>query len=41
MPPDSNKNERYNAGVAEARWQKIWSARGIFDTKNDDPRPKS
>jgi leucyl-tRNA synthetase len=40
MPPDSSKNERYNARAAEARWQHVWDARGIFATKNDDPRPK-
>src|SRR5471032_2041593 len=40
MPPDSSKNERYNAHEAEARWQKLWDARGIYATKNDDPRPK-
>jgi leucyl-tRNA synthetase len=33
-------NDRYNARDAEARWQKIWDDRGIFATKNDDPRPK-
>jgi leucyl-tRNA synthetase len=33
-------NQRYNARDAEARWQKIWDERGIFATKNDDPRPK-
>jgi leucyl-tRNA synthetase len=33
-------NDRYNAGAAEARWQKIWDERGIFQTRNDDPRPK-
>ncbi len=32
--------DRYNARDAEARWQKIWDERGIFATKNDDPRPK-
>ena len=32
--------DRYNARDAEARWQKIWDQRGIFATKNDDPRPK-
>ncbi len=32
--------ERYNARVAEARWQRIWDERGIFATRNDDPRPK-
>ena len=40
MPPDSSKNERYNARAAEARWQRVWDERGIFATKNDDPRPK-
>jgi leucyl-tRNA synthetase len=32
--------ERYNAREAEARWQRVWDERGIFATKNDDPRPK-
>jgi leucyl-tRNA synthetase len=40
MPSESRKNDRYNAGEAEARWQKVWADRGIFATKNDDPRPK-
>ncbi len=35
MTPD-----RYNARDAEARWQKIWDQRGIFATKNGDPRKK-
>ncbi len=34
------ETDRYNARVAEARWQKIWDERGIFATKNDDPRQK-
>jgi len=33
-------NDRYNARDAEARWQKIWDERGVFATRNDDPRPK-
>jgi leucyl-tRNA synthetase len=33
-------NERYNAREVEPRWQKVWDERGIFATKNDDPRPK-
>ncbi|HEU4660285.1 MAG TPA: leucine--tRNA ligase [Pseudolabrys sp.] len=37
---DSTKNDRYNAREAEPRWQKIWDERGIFATRNDDPRPK-
>jgi leucyl-tRNA synthetase len=40
MTAESNKNERYNARTAEARWQKTWDERGIFATKNDDPRDK-
>lgn len=32
--------DRYNAREAEPRWQKIWKERGIFRTRNDDPRPK-
>ena len=40
MTADSSKNERYNAREAEARWQKIWADRGIFATRNDDPKPK-
>jgi len=32
--------DRYNAREAEPRWQKIWDERGIFATKNEDPRPK-
>jgi leucyl-tRNA synthetase len=35
MTPD-----RYNAREAEPRWQKVWDARGIYATANDDPRPK-
>ncbi len=33
-------SERYNPREAEPRWQSIWAERGIFETKNDDPRPK-
>ncbi|MFD2184399.1 leucine--tRNA ligase [Rhodoplanes azumiensis] len=32
--------ERYNARVAEPRWQTVWDERDIFATRNDDPRPK-
>ena len=32
--------ERYNAREAEPRWQKVWEERGIFATRNEDPRPK-
>jgi leucyl-tRNA synthetase len=40
MTAESRKNDRYNAGEAEGRWQKVWAERGIFATANDDPRPK-
>jgi leucyl-tRNA synthetase len=40
MTAESQKNDRYNARAAEARWQKTWADQGIFATKNDDPRPK-
>jgi leucyl-tRNA synthetase len=33
-------NERYNPREAEARWQKVWEERRVFETRNDDPRPK-
>jgi leucyl-tRNA synthetase len=33
-------NDRYNAREAEPRWQKLWDERGIYKTRNDDPRPK-
>ena len=36
----SERPERYNARVAEARWQKAWDEQGIFATANDDSRPK-
>src|SRR6201989_111826 len=32
--------DRYNAREAEPRWQGGWNARGIYNTRNDDPRPK-
>ncbi|MCP4386405.1 MAG: leucine--tRNA ligase [Hyphomicrobiales bacterium] len=33
-------SERYNPKEAEAHWQSVWAATGIFETENDDPRPK-
>jgi leucyl-tRNA synthetase len=33
-------NERYNPREAEPRWQAVWAERCIFETRNDDPRPK-
>ena len=32
--------ERYNAREAETRWQRVWEERGVFATRNDDPRQK-
>ena len=32
--------ERYNPRDAEPRWQKVWDDRKLFETNNDDPRPK-
>jgi len=32
--------ERYNPREAEPRWQRVWAERGIFETSNEDPRPK-
>jgi leucyl-tRNA synthetase len=40
MTAESVKSDRYNAGEAEGRWQKVWAERGIFATPNDDPKPK-
>ncbi|MGI8525540.1 MAG: leucine--tRNA ligase [Pseudolabrys sp.] len=40
MTAASQKNERYNAREVERRWQKTWDQRGIYATKNEDPRPK-
>ncbi|MDP2411666.1 MAG: leucine--tRNA ligase [Pseudolabrys sp.] len=40
MTADPSKYDRYNAREAEARWQRAWDAKGIFATRNDDPRPK-
>jgi leucyl-tRNA synthetase len=31
---------RYNAREAEPKWQKLWDEKKLFQTKNDDPRPK-
>jgi leucyl-tRNA synthetase len=32
--------ERYNPRAAEPKWRKAWADAEIFETKNDDPRPK-
>ncbi len=33
-------SERYNAKVAEPKWQQVWAERQLFRTEIDDPRPK-
>ncbi len=33
-------SERYEPREAEAHWQKVWNDRAIFQTENDDPKPK-
>ena len=32
--------ERYNPRVSEPKWQKAWADAKLFETKNEDPRPK-
>ncbi|HXW70279.1 MAG TPA: leucine--tRNA ligase [Methylocella sp.] len=32
--------ERYNARVAEPKWQRIWEERQVFRASSGDPRPK-
>jgi leucyl-tRNA synthetase len=32
--------ERYNPRASEPKWQKAWDAEKLFETKNEDPRPK-
>ncbi|WP_127520692.1 leucine--tRNA ligase [Mesorhizobium sp. Z1-4] len=32
--------ERYNPRVCEPKWQKAWADAKLFETANDDPRPK-
>jgi leucyl-tRNA synthetase len=39
-PTQERASDRYNARAVEPRWQKIWKERGVFRTRNDDPRPK-
>ncbi len=34
------RNERYNARESEPKWRKVWDERKLFNTRNDDPRPK-
>jgi leucyl-tRNA synthetase len=40
MNVSSPSPSRYNARDSEPRWQREWDARGIFATRNDDPREK-
>jgi leucyl-tRNA synthetase len=39
LPPIMS-TERYNARTAEPKWRAVWDEKAIFETKNDDPRPK-
>jgi leucyl-tRNA synthetase len=32
--------ERYNPRASEPKWQNAWDAAKLFETSNDDPRPK-
>ena len=32
--------ERYNPRASEPRWQSAWAEAKLFETKNEDPRPK-
>ena len=32
--------ERYNPRASEPKWQKAWDVEKLFETKNEDPRPK-
>ncbi len=32
--------ERYNPRAVEPRWQAVWAEKRIFETDNEDPRPK-
>jgi len=32
--------ERYNPRAAEPKWREAWDKAALFETKNDDPRPK-
>ncbi|MGB3502923.1 MAG: leucine--tRNA ligase [Mesorhizobium sp.] len=32
--------ERYNHRTAEPKWREAWDKAALFETKNDDPRPK-
>lgn len=36
----SMATERYNPRVSEPKWQKAWADAKLFETANDDPRPK-
>ena len=33
--------ERFNAGIADARWQAAWDAARCFEADDNDPRPKT
>ena len=33
-------SERYNSKESEPKWRAAWAERKLFETRNDDPRPK-
>ncbi|MEM6383304.1 MAG: leucine--tRNA ligase [Pseudomonadota bacterium] len=39
-PQASDAPERYNPQVAEPKWRAVWDEARVFETKDDDPRPK-
>ncbi len=39
MIPAMSETQKYDPAATEKRWQEVWAERGIFATKNDDPRP--
>jgi leucyl-tRNA synthetase len=34
------RDTRYNAKETEPKWQAVWNEHKLFETQNDDPRPK-
>lgn len=39
-PSRQNAPERYNPQAVEPHWQAKWNEAAVFETQNDDPRPK-
>jgi leucyl-tRNA synthetase len=38
--PQDREYPRYNAREAEPKWRRVWDEKKLFNTRNDDPRPK-